>query len=67
MTNPVEVTIETRNEKVEGLLREVIAGDKRAAVRRIILYVFAFALVVSPLPALAVIPLALLVSTDQLL
>jgi hypothetical protein len=61
------VTIETREEKAVGLFREVIAGDRRAAVRRIILYVLAFALVVSPLPALAVVPLALLVSTDQLL
>jgi len=61
------VTIETREEKAVGLFREVVGGDKRAAVRRIILYVLAFVCVVGPLPALAVVPLALLVSTDQLL
>jgi hypothetical protein len=47
-------------------IREVIAGDKRAVVRRIILYVIAGALIVSPLPVVAIIPLILLATTDQL-
>lgn len=52
---------------VEEVIREVIAGDKRGAVRRIVLYVLAGVLVVSPVPQAAVIPLLLLGLTDQLL
>lgn len=53
-------------EQAEPLLRTAIAGHPQAGVRRILLYVAVFALVVSPLPGLAVIPLALLALTDQL-
>lgn len=54
-----EVTLDQR-------VREVIGGDKRAVIRRIVLYVITFALVVSPFPLVAVVPLALLAVTDQL-
>lgn len=54
------------SDQAEVFAREVIAGHPQGAVRRIVLYVAAFAAVVSPLPMLAVIPLALLVATDVL-
>ncbi len=56
----------TREERAEATLREVIAGDQRGAIRRILLYLIAFVLVVSPVPHLAIVPLGLLALTDQL-
>lgn len=53
-------------EQAEPFLREAISGHPQGAVRRILLYVAVFALVVSPVPALAVVPLTLLALTDQL-
>lgn len=52
---------------VEEGIREVISGSKRGAIRRILLYVLAGVLVVSPVPVMAVVPLLLLGLTDQLL
>jgi hypothetical protein len=43
----------------------VVAGQ--GIVRRVVLYVLAFALCVSPIPPLAVVPLALLLATDTAL
>lgn len=53
-------------ERAEPILREAITGHPQGAVRRILLWVAAFALVVSPFPVLAVVPMALLALTDQL-
>lgn len=50
----------------EQTIRSVIAGHPQGAVRRIVLYVLAFALIVSPWPMAAVVPLALLALTDVL-
>ena len=51
---------------VERTVRSAIAGHPQGAVRRIVLYLIAFGLVISPLPVIAVIPLTLLAVTDQL-
>lgn len=56
----------TREERIVTIARAVIAGHEQGAVRRIALYVLCFALCVSPLPVLAVVPLALLLATDTL-
>lgn len=56
----------TVQEKAEPIVRSLIAGHPEGAVRRIVLYVVAGALVLSPLPGLAIIPLLLLAMTDQL-
>ena len=67
VTNPeAEEAPPTREERIEEAARVLIAGHPRGAVRRIILYLLAFALIVSPLPGLAVAPLALLALTDAL-
>jgi hypothetical protein len=63
---PIRKPTEEEAEKIETFTREIIGGDPRAAIRRIVLYVLVFVLIVSPLPALAVAPLALLAMTDQL-
>jgi hypothetical protein len=57
----------TRRERVDGLVREVIAGDRRGAIRRIVLYGLTFGCLISPMPLAAVLPLCLLIATDQLL
>ena len=55
-------------EKADGFVREVIGGDKRAAVRRIILWVLAFVLLAGGAPLwITLMPLALLCLTDGLL
>jgi hypothetical protein len=57
-----------RTERIVSATREVIAGDKRAAVRRIILWVLALALLVGGADAwIVLLPLALLMATDGLL
>lgn len=56
----------TVSERAEPVLRSAIAGHPQGAVRRIVLYVVAGALVVSPVPVLAIVPLLLLALTDQL-
>lgn len=53
-------------EQAEPFLRNAIAGHPQGAVRRIVLYVAAGVLMVSPLPLLAIVPLLLLALTDQL-
>lgn len=53
-------------ENAVPVAREVISGHREGAVRRILLYVLVFALVVSPWPVAAVVPLTLLALTDQL-
>lgn len=58
----------TKAKRAEGLLREGIGGDKRAAVRRIILWTLVVVLVASSAPAwLVLAPIALLMATDGLL
>lgn len=52
----------TREERVQMAVNEAIAGQ--GIVRRVVLYVLAFALCVSPAPYLAVVPIALLMATD---
>jgi hypothetical protein len=67
VTNPDAIDAPpTREERIEEAARTLIAGHPQGAVRRIVLYVIAFVLVVSPLPVLAVAPLALLALTDSL-
>jgi hypothetical protein len=62
--NPTPVP---KRDKATSLFREAVGGDKRAAVRRIILWVLAFALLVGDAPAwLTLMPLALLCTTDGL-
>jgi hypothetical protein len=56
----------TSSDKVEEALRVAIAGHPRGSVRRIILYAAAFALMATPFPLAAGVPLALLLATDQL-
>jgi len=63
---PFRKPTEEEADEIKGTIREIIAGDKRGAVRRIVLWVLAFALIVGPLPMLAILPLALLALTDQL-
>lgn len=57
-----------RRETAEGLVREAIGGDKRAAIRRIILWTLVVVLVAAAAPAwIALLPIALLMATDGLL
>jgi hypothetical protein len=59
---------ESTQDKAVGIAREVIAGDKRAAVRRIILWVLAFALLAGGADLwIVMLPFALLMATDGLL
>lgn len=67
VTNPIIEHEPTRAERVDGVIREAIAGDRRGTIRRTLLYVATFALILTPAPATAVLPLALLLATDQLL
>ena len=53
----------SRREAVGRAFNEVIAGQH--IVRRIVLYVLLGALLVSPAPGLAIIPLVLLMATDE--
>lgn len=67
VTNPEEPEAPpTMEERFEGAARVLIAGHPQGAVRRIILYVLTFVLVVSPIPAVAILPLSLLALTDDL-
>lgn len=50
-------------EKVEAALAQAIAGQ--GVVRRVVLYAIAALLIVSPVPALAGLPLVLLLATDK--
>ncbi len=52
----------TREERAVRIANEVIAGQ--GVVRRVILYVAAVALAVTPLAPLAVVPVVLLMATD---
>lgn len=56
----------TRAERAEASVRMAVAGHPQGAVRRIILYVATFALIASPFPYTAVVPLGLLAMTDML-
>ncbi len=57
-----------RRTTVEQTAREVIGGDKRAAVRRIILWTLLIILIAGSAPAwIVLLPVALLMSTDGLL
>lgn len=59
---------EGRLSRVGGAVREAIGGDKRAAIRRILLWVLVIVLVASSAPAwLTLLPVALLMATDGLL
>ena len=62
---PVDPGLATEDQR-EMFARSVIAGHPQGAVRRIVLYVLVFALVISQAPDLAAIPLALLLATDDL-
>jgi hypothetical protein len=66
VTNADIEPAETKQDRAEGIARTAIAGDQRGAVRRIILYVLTFGFLVAGWPLGAVLCLALLVSTDQL-
>lgn len=58
----------TKAERIEAAAREGIGGDKRAAVRRILLWTLTIVLVAGDAPAWAPLaPIALLVATDGLL
>lgn len=52
----------TRTEQAADIIEQAIAG--RSIVRRVVLYTLAFALCVSPVPMLAVVPVGLLMATD---
>lgn len=52
-------------ERALDIVQGAIAG--RGLVRRVVLYTLVFVLTVSPLPMLAVAPLALLMATDSAL
>lgn len=59
---------EPKTDKAARLVREAIGGDKRAAVRRIILWVLVIVLVAGGAPIwLSLMPIALLMATDGLL
>lgn len=53
----------TRAEQAEQAVIEAIAGT--GIVRRVVLYTIAVALAISPVPALTVVPLVLLMATDR--
>lgn len=66
--NEDEIEPTPKAAQAEGLFREVVAGNKRGAVRRIILWVLVIALVASDAPTwMALLPIALLFGTDDLL
>jgi hypothetical protein len=52
----------TRTEQAQLIANEVVAGQ--GIVRRVVLYALVAALAISPLHALAVVPLVLLMATD---
>lgn len=52
----------TRTEQASDLIAGAVAGQ--GIVRRIVLYVAVGLLAISPVPALAVVPLLLLMATD---
>jgi hypothetical protein len=57
-----------RLEIAEGRVREVVGGDRRAAIRRIILWVaLTYCIVSGQPPEIAMLPALLLMLTDQLL
>lgn len=64
---PDPATVERIREAAERGLRITIGGDERAAVRRIVLWVAAIGLVISPWPLAALVPMTLLIATDGLL
>ena len=55
----------TRTEQATTVVAEVVAGQ--GIVRRVVLYVAVGLLAISPVPALAVVPLLLLMATDRAL
>ncbi len=55
----------TRTEQAQLALNEVVAGQ--GVVRRVVLYALVALLAISPLGALAVVPLILLMATDPAL
>lgn len=58
----------TKAKRAEEAIREGIGGDRRAAIRRIILWTLVVVLVASDAPAWVVLsPVALLMATDGLL
>ena len=52
----------TRGEQTTRVVNEVVAGQ--GIVRRVVLYALTGLLAISPVPALAVVPLILLMATD---
>jgi hypothetical protein len=71
VTTPEVEESPTTEDKIKAATRSVIAGHPQGAVRRIVLWVLAFALAgTAMLTAYAVVPLlvvlALLAATDQL-
>lgn len=56
----------SREDQAEMFARSVVSGHPQGAVRRIVLYMLALVLIVSPIPQAAVVPLGLLAMTDQL-
>jgi hypothetical protein len=55
----------TKVERVEAATTRIVAGQ--GIVRRVVLYVLIAAFAISPLPAIAVLPLILLCVTDPAL
>lgn len=53
----------TRTERARSIVNEAIAGQ--SIVRRVVLYVLAAALVITPVPQLGILPLVLLMATDK--
>ena len=67
VTNADETAaVETRAQHAEEIMREAIGGHRRAAVRRIVLWVLLFAGVATGTTWLTISAAALLALTDQL-
>ena len=66
LPEPEKSVQEVVAERAEPTFRMVVAGHPQGAVRRILLYILAAALVVAPVPALGSVPIVMLATTDQL-
>lgn len=57
----------TKRDRLGGLVREAIGGDKRAAIRRIVLWTALFAAIAAPVPLWVPLGIAtILLATDDL-
>jgi len=65
VTTPDEEPVVTPAEQAEDVARIILAGHPQGAVRRIVLYLITFTLVLT-YPQAAIIPLLLLALTDEL-